>query len=108
MIGAIVVAVFVGLRTSYNDTYTYRNMYESLDAGFGNIASLSFSLGDNPGFWITNTILKTLGCSTQTFLMFYALITVGIYLWFIRKYTDNIWFSIFLFFTMGCYTFRCV
>ena len=65
MIGAIVVAVFVGLRTSYNDTYTYRNMYESLDAGFGNIASLSFSLGDNPGFWITNTILKTLGCSTQ-------------------------------------------
>lgn len=105
LIGAIVVAVFVGLRTSYNDTYTYRNMYESLDAGFGNIASLSFSLGDNPGFWITNTILKTLGCSTQTFLMFYALITVGIYLWFIRKYTDNIWFSIFLFFTMGCYTF---
>ncbi len=101
----IVLAVFVGLRTGYNDTGTYRHMYESLSPGLGNILSLNFSLGANPGFWITNTILKTIGVSTQNYLMFYALITVCIYLWFIRKYSDDIWLSVFLFFTMGCYTF---
>ena len=53
----------------------------------------------------TNTIIKTIGFSTQSFLMVYAIVTVGIYLWFIRKYSDNIWLSVFLFFTMGCYTF---
>lgn len=101
----IVMAVFVGLRTAYNDTYTYRNMYEALAPGFSHIFSLSYSLGDNPGFWIVNTIMKTVGMSTQSFLMVYALITVGIYMWFIHKYSDNLWFSTFLFFTMGCYTF---
>lgn len=102
---AVVAIVFVGLRTSYNDTLTYINMYESLEAGISNIASLDFSLGENPGFWIVNIILKTLGFSTQSYIMFYAVITLLIYFWFVRKYSDNIWLSVFLFFTMGCYTF---
>lgn len=99
------LAIFVGLRTGYNDTGTYMNMYNGLSSGLSNIATLDFNLGENPGFWIINTIIKTLGFTSQDFLMFYAIITLGIYLWFIRKYADNIWLSIFLFFTMGCYTF---
>lgn len=71
----------------------------------GNILNLDLSLGSNPGFNILNTILKTIGFSTQDFLMIYAVVTVGIYFWFVRKYSDNIWLSVFLFFTMGCYTF---
>ena len=102
---AIVLAIFVGLRTSYNDTNTYMNMYEALSPGISNLLTIDLSLGENPGFWVVNTIVKTIGFSTQSFLMFYAIITVGIYLWFIRKYSDNIWLSVFLFFTMGCYTF---
>ena len=73
---AVVAIVFVGLRTSYNDTLTYINMYESLEAGISNIASLDFSLGENPGFWIVNIILKTLGFSAQSYIMFYAVITL--------------------------------
>lgn len=101
----VVLAIFVGLRTSYNDTNTYMNMYEALSPGISNLLTIDLSLGSNPGFWVVNTIIKTLGFSTQSFLMFYAVLTVGIYLWFIRKYSDNIWLSVFLFFTMGCYTF---
>lgn len=101
----VILAIFVGLRTSYNDTNTYMNMYEALSPGISNLLAIDLSLGENPGFWIVNTIIKTLGFSTQSFLMFYAIVTVGIYLWFIRKYSDNIWLSVFLFFTMGCYTF---
>ena len=102
---AVVAAVFVGLRTSYNDTATYRYSYELMSTGMGNILNLDLSLGSNPGFNILNTILKTIGFSTQDFLMIYAVVTVGIYFWFVRKYSDNIWLSVFLFFTMGCYTF---
>lgn len=101
----IILAVFVGLRTSYNDTFTYRNMYESLNPGLGQLTSLDYNLGQNPGFWVVNILLKTLGFSTQNYLMFYALLTITVYLWFIKKYSDNLWLSIFLFFTMGCYTF---
>lgn len=102
---AVVAIVFVGLRTSYNDTETYRYSYELMPTGMGNILNLDLSLGSNPGFNILNTILKTIGFSTQDFLMIYAVVTVGIYFWFVRKYSDNIWLSVFLFFTMGCYTF---
>ena len=102
---AVVAIVFVGLRTSYNDTATYRYSYELMSTGMGNILNLDLSLGSNPGFNILNTILKTIGFSTHDFLMIYAVVTVGIYFWFVRKYSDNIWLSVFLFFTMGCYTF---
>lgn len=102
---AIILVVFVGLRTNYNDTGAYRHAYELITPGLENIANVNLDLGANPGFFITNLILKTIGFSTQSFLMFYAIITVGIYLWFIRKYADNLWLSVFLFFTMGCYTF---
>ena len=102
---AVVLAIFVGLRTSYNDTNTYMNMYETLSPGISNLLTIDLNIGSNPGFWVVNTIIKTIGFSTQSFLMFYAIVTVGIYLWFIRKYSDNIWLSVFLFFTMGCYTF---
>lgn len=101
----VILAIFVGLRTAYNDTETYRAMYETLSSGFGQIITLDYSLGENPGFWIANIIMKTIGVSTQSFLMIYAIVTVCIYLWFIRKYSDNLWLSVFLFFTMGCYTF---
>lgn len=102
---AAVLAIFVGLRISYNDTYTYMNMYEALSPGISNLLTIDLNIGSNPGFWVVNTIIKTIGFSTQSFLMVYAIATVGIYLWFIRKYSDNIWLSVFLFFTMGCYTF---
>ncbi len=102
---AVILAIFVGLRTTYNDTETYRAMYETLSSGFGQIITLDYSLGENPGFWVVNIIMKTIGISTQSFLMIYAIVTVCIYLWFIRKYSDNLWLSVFLFFTMGCYTF---
>lgn len=102
---AVVMIVFVGLRTSYNDTYAYTRAYNLIASDFSGLNAVNWKIGDNPGFNITNIILKYLGVSTQNFLMFYAIVSVGTYLWFLRKYTTNIWISVFLFFTMGCYTF---
>lgn len=103
---AAAMTLFVGLRTAINDTTAYTHGYELIKNSDGIMHNVDwFKIGDNPGFNFTNNILHALGVSTQSFLMFYAVITVCIYIWFIRKYTDHIWLSIFLFFTMGVYTF---
>lgn len=105
---AVVMILFVGLRTWYNDTYTYLIGFENIDISISiktAIKELDWSLGANPGFNLTNWIIKYIGFDSQDFLMFYSIITVGIYLWFLKKYTCNIWLSIFLVFTTGTYLF---
>ena len=102
---AAYMSIFVGLRTFYNDTGTYRGIYNSLSANLNLFERMDWAIGSNPGFMLTNRVLKHLGFSVQSFTMFYAVITVGIYLWFIHKYSTDLVLSIFLFYTMGCYTF---
>lgn len=99
---AIVLAVFVGLRQGYNDTTAYTRAYENLPRNFSGI---DWTLGSNFGFAFVNRCLKIVGFSTQSFIMFYALITIGVYVWFIKKHSDKFDISVFLFITTGCYTF---
>lgn len=101
----IVMVLFVGLRTGYNDTGTYQGVYEATPNNGYIFADLNWELGENPGFVLTNRILRQLGFSTQSYLMFYAVITVGIPLWFYRKYSCDFPVTIFLFITFAGYTF---
>lgn len=103
---AFAMAFFVGLRTRGNDTYTYRQMYESMEVG-ANPFELLFStkLASSPGLNFLTALLKNLGASTQDYFMVCALFTVLTYHWFLRKYTTDIWLSVFYFITMGVYTF---
>ena len=103
---AFSMAFFVGLRTRGNDTYTYRLMYENMQPGQDPI-QLAFStdLAGSPGLtWLT-AVLRNSGASTQEYFMVCALVTVLTYHWFLRKYTTDIWLSVFYFITMGVYTF---
>ena len=103
---AVIMILFVGLRTRYNDTVTYSQGYEMMKPGDSVIEAVTdWSLGSNPGFNLVNSILRTLGVSTQSFLLIYAAVTNGIYLWFLRKYTNNIWLTVFLFIVTACFTF---
>lgn len=103
---AVIMILFVGLRTSYNDTYAYRHAYEMMNPVNSLINAVTdWSLGANPGFVLVNSMMRGMGVSTQSFLMIYAVVTNGIYLWFLRKYSNNIWLTIFLFFVLGCFTF---
>lgn len=100
------LAIFVGLRTRGNDTFAYRQMYEGIDAGADSIGKIDWlNISAAPGLQFLSILLKKLGASTQDYFMLTALITNGIYLWFIRKYTCNILLSIFYFITMGVYGF---
>lgn len=105
-IAAVIMILFVGLRTRYNDTRTYVGGYERMMiTGNAADAVTDWSIGSNPGFVYIIGLMKRLGWSAQSFLMFFSVITNGIYLWFLRKYTNNIWMSVFLFIVMGCFTF---
>lgn len=102
----VTMVLFVGLRTDYNDTFTYRFIYNAIPKNVDLLEGIDWlAFGENPGFVFTNRLLVRLGFSTQSYIMFYAVITVSIYVWFIHKYTCNIWLSFFLMFTMGIFTF---
>lgn len=102
----ISMALFIGLREWCNDTGTYRDGYEYFTRATGPILEgVSWKLGHSPAFEIVNTILKHIGFSSQDFLMFYALVTVGLYLWFLWKHSTDFWLSVFLLWTMGVYLF---
>lgn len=100
------MSIFIGLRIWCNDTGTYREIYDYLTPSEGGIfTNISWKIGDSPAFWVFNSFLKHQGVSTQNFLMIYAIITIFLYMWFIWKYTTDIWFSVFLLWTMGVYLF---
>ena len=101
----IVLGGFWGLRIAYNDTHTYRIGYEAIQKlpEFWN--TFEPSLSKDPGFNLCNAILKTMGVSTQNWLMIYSLITIGLYLHFIRKHRNNLSLNLYLFFCIGAYNF---
>lgn len=105
IIMCIVMIAFLGTRTGYNDTYTYIQGYESTSSNLSDIFNISWSLSNVPGFQAVNIFLKSIGTTTQNFIMFYALVNTPIYIWFLRKYSSDFPFSIYLFFTMELFVF---
>ena len=101
----IVMVCFAGLRIHYNDTDTYVHAYNLLAASPDPFSGFQWTLGMNPGFTLCNILLAKLGFSAQSFLFAYSVLTVGISLWFIRKYTNNVWLSVFLYIVVGNYIF---
>lgn len=98
---AIVMILFVGLRTQYNDTDNYELLYEKMDLS----TKLSWTLGENPLFHLVNRVLRQFGFSVQSFLLFHSAVILWLNLWFFRKYSCNLPFTIFLFFTVGAFIF---
>jgi len=101
----LLLGVFCGLRTFYNDTVTYIQIYNqtpTLDVFLRNNTS---TYAQGIGFAYLNSLMKTLGFSTQDYLMFYSMVTAFCYVRFVRKNTDNFPLAVFLMFTTGFYTF---
>lgn len=98
------LTIFIGLRTYYNDTVTYIAFYDrsATFPAFWN--SFSAELGANPGFMITQAWLKTIGVSSQGFLLFFAAISIACSVYFLKTYSNNLLLSLFLFFATNAYT----
>ncbi|MCQ2429874.1 MAG: EpsG family protein [Clostridia bacterium] len=109
LIMAVVMVMFAGLRVKYNDTsvYIYDYIYGTPSAG-NFFIGMKWTLSESVGYRILNRIMKRLAFNSQTFVMVYAIIDIGIPLWFIRKYAEgkNFFLTMFLFVTMGVYLFN--
>ena len=97
--------LFAGLRTSYNDTHTYIVIYDKISVENGLLYDFTWGLSDHPGFYFICRILKKLHFSSQSFLMFFSIFSIGTQLWFIRKYANNIGLAVYVFLTIGCFCF---
>lgn len=91
------LSLFAGLRTGYNDTYTYMSSYKTMAAFPDILTDFSWKLGDNPGFTLLNSLMKAAGFSAQTFVLLYSMLFVTIAVSFLKKYSSSFTLSIFLF-----------
>ena len=102
----IILAIFVGLRTKGNDTFVYRFGYENASSELGDVLHIDWRrVSGAPGLEFVKILCKSMGFTTQDYIMATGFFVTCVYLWFIRKYTSNICLSVFYFITMGCYTF---
>ena len=103
---AVMMAAFVGLRTRGNDTGTYRLGFENTRIGWSALASINWQqISGAPGLAFVRIVIKTLGGTCQDYFMITGSFVTCTYLWFIKKHTCNIKLSVFMFITMGGYTF---
>ncbi len=97
----IALTLFAGLRTAYNDTNTYINMYE-LSVTVKEYWEQSPELLDNPLFYTMQSFFRhNVSESANVFFSCIALFSFASILRFIKKYSENFVFSILLFFALG-------
>lgn len=101
----LVLGFFCGLRTWGNDTVTYKQIYTQIPLWDEFISSNDVRFSQGIGFYTLTSILKTIGFTMQDYLMFYAFATVIPYVLFVRRFSVNTVFGVFLMFTTGFYTF---
>lgn len=102
----VVLVLFAGLRTSYNDTLNYTN-------GFKNAPVLSEFLNNpknfnpflNPLFNLYQSVVKTWFNNAQMLIFTSAVFTQICFILFFKRYSKSFLFSIFLYFTLGTFVF---
>ena len=101
----IYLSIFAGLRTHYNDTFTYMSSYKAMAAFPDILSGFSWKLGDNPGFILLNSLMKASGFRAQTFVLFYSSLFTASAITFLKRYSENFTLSIFLFICAHGYLF---
>lgn len=102
----IVLTLFAGLRTNYNDTFAYMRGFRNAP----NLADLiskpdSLKLLGNPLFHLMESAIKTLTDEPQWLIFVSSVITQTCFIRFFKRYSENFLFSIFLYFTLGTFVF---
>jgi len=99
----IMLSLVTGLRTQFNDTYLYIELYENAPS-FSSFLNSKPDLMENPLFYGLQSFLRTyVSDNANLFFLLIALFTIGSILRFIKKHSDNFPFSILLFFSLGLY-----
>ena len=100
----VILTLFAGLRTQYNDTWNYLQYYKGA-ATLGEFLENTDNLNPfkNPLFYAFQSFLRSCNFDGQMMVLLASVITQACMIWFIKKYAKEFTFSIFLYFTLGTY-----
>ena len=102
----IILVLFAGLRTSYNDTWNYIAGFKVAPTLFEFLAEpKNLNPFKNPLFYIYQSTLRTLGFDAQMMIFLSSLFTQICFIRFFKRYSEKFVFSIFLYFTLGTFVF---
>ena len=102
----VVLTLFAGLRTSYNDTGNYIYGYRNAPAFATWISDPeNWNPFKNPLFYCFQSLLKTVNEDPQCLIFVSAAISQCCFLRFFKRYSENFCFSIFVYFTLGTFVF---
>ena len=99
---AVVLILFAGLRTNYNDTWNYMNSFRN-DQGLASFLSVSQNLNlfRNPLFYFLFSALRDITENAQWLVFTTSVVAQLGFLLFFKRYSHNFTFSIFIYFTLG-------
>ena len=99
----VVMSLFCGLRTSYNDTGAYIVGFNNAPPPAEFLASKPNLLG-NPAFYLLQSIFKyTISDNANLFLLCVATFSVSVMVVFVRRYSKSFAFSMVMLFSLGLY-----
>lgn len=102
----VILTLFAGLRTSYNDTWNYIRFYDAaptLNEFFADGQNLNPFR--NPLFYFYQSCLRTCGYDAQMMIFASAAFTQICFIRFLKRYSANFTFTIFIYFTLGTFVF---
>ncbi len=102
----IILIFFAGLRTTMNDTRIYLLNFQQIPSSLRAIGEIDWALGYNPGFEIYRIILKSIGFTNgSVFLVITSVFVTTSYICFLRKYSPDFSFAIYLLIASTTYAF---
>ena len=100
----VILSVFAGSRVKYNDTLNYIRAFARVQPLSVYLADPEvFNLFGNPLFELYQSFLKTFTDNPQWLILTTSAFTQICFIRFIKRYSHNFTFSIFLYFTMGTF-----
>lgn len=99
----IILSLYCGLRTSFNDTQVYMSNFIDLNTSFSNV---DMDISANPGFQVLQIFIKRyISTNPQWMILICATITVYLNIQFIKEYSIHVGASVFLYMTSCAYMF---
>ena len=100
----VMLVLFAGLRTSYNDTWNYVTGFRNslgLEEFLANDRNLN--IFRNPLFYFCYSMLRDITGNAQWLIFITSTIAQTCFLLFFKRYSSNFVFTIFVFFTLGTF-----
>lgn len=92
-----------GLRKGIGDTWTYKNIFDTIPANVSQYLSSNI-INEDRGFYLIVAFIKQfISTDNQVPIFIFAAITLSLIMISLYKYSNNMPMATFLFITMGCY-----